>query len=243
MMMNKWFTNKGKKETFVDFNKSEAQNSSMTVYIPQYSSDKNRTLIHLYDNLYFDQKNGAVIEVNGTQTKEGPPDTTGNSITEIEILPRDGKSFTTIPSNGQAKPNDSYESTITTTNASYNQYTYKTKTLITDGSYYYQYFYYSWNTQTFIHLFKCDSKLTYLKSYMLTPNDGLKNQVNPTLNISFMPTGKPATYFSVNDTNNNKTTTLSNYINNVSVFQITASVFYDIANGNIILKRYIIITI
>jgi hypothetical protein len=252
IMINKWFTIKETKETFIDFNKDNAENSSITTYIPQYSTDRNRTLIHLYDNLYFDHKNGAVIEVQGDETRNAS-DLTGNSITQLTTIPRDGRSYTSIEGrdiNSKAIPSDSIDSKITTTNATYDEHTFKTITKIVSGNHRYQFFYYSWNTQTFIHLFKFSEsattttpeipayKLQYIKSYMMNPTDGLKYTITATPASSIIPSPtNPITFYTLDDGKNKTSSFLSNYLTGtVKVFQITPLVFYDIANGNIIVK-------
>jgi hypothetical protein len=236
MMANKWFTFKETKETFVDFNKDNAENSNITVYIPQYSKDRNQTLIHLYDNLYIDQKNGAVIEVEGSQN--GQNDNSGNSISKIHISPRDGRLYTTYftsidNKNNNVIPIDTAESKITTTNPSYSEYTYITETIVDNTKY--QYFYYTWNSQTFIHLFTIssqESKISYKKSFMITPTDGLKYTITST------QTNIPSKIENIiyDEPNNKKNISLQDYLNGMSIFQITPYVFYDIVNGNIILK-------
>jgi hypothetical protein len=45
-------------ESFVNFQNQPA--SGTAVYIPQYSSDSTHTVTSLYDNLYFDSKNGTL---------------------------------------------------------------------------------------------------------------------------------------------------------------------------------------
>jgi hypothetical protein len=252
--MNKWFTIKETKETFIDFNKENAENSSITKYIPQYTLDTKKTVIHLYDNLYFDDKNGVVIEAEGTQS--GTNDNSGNSINQLHIIPRDGLSYRSVQGrtvNNMAQPNDTVESKITTTSSTYDEYTYTTRTLVMIGSMRYQIFYYSWHTQTFIHLFKYSItqtaavgttpsilpyKLQYVKSYMMNPTDGLKYTITANPDPVTIPSpNKVITDFIYNDPNNKNNSYLVGYLGgNVKVFQITSLVFYDIANGNIILK-------
>jgi hypothetical protein len=252
IMMNKWFTLKESKETFIDFNKENAESSSITKYIPQYSTDTNRTLIHLYDNLYFDNKNGAVVEVNSSQTLT-PSESLGDSINKIYVISRKGISVAMYPgqlTNNKAKPFDTTESEITTTTPRYDEYKYSTNTLINNGEFYYTIFYYSWNVETFIHLFKHSRtattvnpiidayKLQYIKSYILSPTDGLKYTVTGAVTPNTIPSPlKLPKDFDYTDANNKNSISLPYYLEGkVKVFQITPLVFYDIANGNIILK-------
>lgn len=256
IIINKLFTLKETTESFIDFNKNNAENSSITKYIPQYSTDTTRTVIHLYDNLYFDNKNGVVLEVEGGQS--GTNDDDGNTISQLHIIPRDGTSYRTVQGrtvDNKAQPHDSIESKINTIPVTYDEYTYTTRTLILFGSFRYQYFYYSWHRQTFIHLFKYSiletaavgttpvipaHKLQYVKSYLLNPTDGLKyTNTASQYTMSIPEPTKANTDFIYNDANNKNSIFLPNYLEQkVKVFQITPLVFYDIANGNIILKDF-----
>lgn len=165
IMINKQFTIKETKETFVDFYKDNATNSLTVLNIPQYSSDSKRLVVHLYDNLYFDDKNGAIIEVVSSQTSgQVAQDTKGTTITDIHIYPRNGGlthttySNTVIKENGDVVGFDTNESKITTITPSYDDFSQIGNIIINNvlpiPSHTYQYFYYTWNKQTFIHLFK-----------------------------------------------------------------------------------------
>jgi len=245
MMVNKWFALREEKENFVDFNSSNATTSSVTMYIPQYSTDKNRTLIHLYDNLYFDNKNGILIEVSSSQSTQPVNDNSGNSISKILVVPRDGRSITTYPGkniNGIAIPTDTNESQITTTNPQYDQYTYTSDTLIISTNNRYQLFYYSWNTQTFIHLFNLPStsteKAKYISTFLINPTDGLKFSLNNGINIDAIPNkSTKITDYPLDDLNNKNDVFLPSYLEGkIKVYQLTPKVFYDVINGNIIIK-------
>jgi hypothetical protein len=265
MMVNKWFTIKETKETFVDFYKDSAENSMTMLYIPQYSTDTNRLVTHLYDNLYFDDKNGAVIEVNSSQI--GTPDTTGKTINRIHISPRDGRTNTTyqsLPDNSQGEVQgiDTAESKVMTITPTYSQYSNTGTVLINNTSpaptHLYQYFYYTWNKQTFIYLFKYNTsettinsktikaqQLLYLRSFVFDET-GIKNVPEVTNVNEYVPVptdaGTPeakykhtknSTYVSLSEVG------LSNYLSSstdTKVFQITPFVFYDSARGIIIIN-------
>ena len=269
MMINKWFTIKDTKETFVDFNKDNAENSLTTLYIPQYSTDSNKLVVHLYDNLYFDDKNGAVIEVEGTQNSVSVSDTTGSSISNIHIYPRNGGLTTqtyaaTKKTDGTVQAADTVESKTTTLTPAYDQFTTICKVLIQNTSpavsNMYQYFYYTWNKQTFIHLFKyniADSRtkqLIYLRSFVFGET-GLKIVVNDESKITSaipIPSENGTSKASYENENNKKlvsspappqttpTTPLTkenSYLDNsIQVIQITPYVFYDNARGIIIIN-------
>ena len=68
------------REGFITFLKNE---DSMTEQIiPQYSDD---TVYKLYDNLYFDRKNGSLIEVDGASEDTNAD---GNIVDSIIVTPR-----------------------------------------------------------------------------------------------------------------------------------------------------------
>ena len=271
MMINKWFTIKETKETFVDFYKSNAENSLTILYIPQYSSDTKRLVSHLYDNLYFDDKNGAVIEVEGTQSTSAE-DTTGSTIQSIHISPRNGgltlQKYETIKkTDGTVQPYDTVESKITTLTPAYDQYTTIGKTAIANTApaplHMYQFFYYTWNKQSFIHLFKFNTsdagsvkakQLIFLRTFVFGEN-GWKSVFEDASKITGaipIPSDNGTPRDNYDNSNNKKVissptppitsplTTLTpqnSYLDNsIKVFQITPYVFYDTARGIIIIN-------
>ena len=269
IMINKQFTIRETKETFVDFYKDNATNSLTILNIPQYSSDSKRLVVHLYDNLYFDDKNGAVIEVDSTQTTSAQ-DTTGSTITRIHIYPRNGglsdQSYSnTDIKDGKVVGYDTHESKITTLTPAYDDYSKIGNVYIndqtSDPAHMYQYFYYTWNKQTFIHLFKFNIKvqvkvkakqLIFLRSFIFGES-GLKSVFEDTANSiskavpAVTDTGTPSDRYK-SDKNKTlvsspappagtSTTTTNSYLDNkIKVFQITPYVFYDTDRGIIIIN-------
>ena len=103
MLFMNWQLFKKNKESFVNFQNNNPSTYGSMVYIPQYTSDSTYKVISLYDNLYFDHKNGNLIEVNSSSCAPNSPatsctDNTGISISEIYIVPRNGESVTIYPS-------------------------------------------------------------------------------------------------------------------------------------------------
>ena len=84
MALYKKWKSSTEKETFVNFQNQPA--SGTAIYIPQYTSNPSKTVLSLYDNLYFDTVNGTLIEVFAPPCASGC-DTTGNNITEITVRP------------------------------------------------------------------------------------------------------------------------------------------------------------
>jgi hypothetical protein len=244
LLLFKWSSFKEEtKESFVNFQSSNTTNSM--IYIPQYSSDLNRTVVHVYDNIYFDQKNGTLIEVN---SENNPPanDSTGSSIININLVPRSGISINTYPSHplksdGTVAPYTTSESLINEITSAYNEFSYRTQCATTDK---YQIFYYAWNKDTYIHLVKNSGATqqangTNIATYRFT-SDGLSNTYTFGSNANNAPMpmflNTNQTPPNITDINNDKMVSLPNYLNGLQVYQITPSVYYDITNGNIITK-------
>ena len=132
----------GDSTDFDKFNRSK-----LVVKIPQYSTEK---AVHkLYDNIYYDPKNGAVIVLDGTQMSGTATDTAGTSITSMNLFERTGanlgkQTFTSVPkapnqtdlSKGSELA-DSYKSFIIVSSVGSNRY---------------EIVYIPWGTQTFLHL-------------------------------------------------------------------------------------------
>ena len=244
LLLFKWSSFKEEtKESLVNFQSSNTTNSM--IYIPQYSSDSNRTVVHIYDNIYFDQKNGTLIEVNSVNN---PPanDSTGSSIININLVPRSGVSINTYPSqplnsDGSVSAYTTTESLITELKPSYNEFSYRTQCATTDK---YQIFYYAWNKDTYIHLVKNagatqQANGTNIATYRFT-SDGLSNTYTFGSNTNNAPLpmflNTNQTPPNITDVNNDTMVSLPNYLNGLKIYQITPYVYYDITNGNIITK-------
>jgi hypothetical protein len=240
------------------------QNVGSVVYIPQYSEKNTNTVVSLYDSLYFDYRNGTLIEILSPESTSGTNDLTGASIIGISVAPRDGVSKSKydsqrINSDGSVPSYATHESLVTSTSELYNHFPYKTI-----GTNNYQAFYFSWNKNTFIHLVNlnidadgvigsngCGSNL---KTFTLTPN-GLMNSVSITNNLPDY-TNNAVMVHAATDTQYRNTS----YLNGANLYKIATSnppsgtfnpnnpapaatsnpdnvsnVSYDITNGNIVI--------
>ena len=244
MLFMNWRLFKKNKESFVNFQNNNPSTYGSMIYIPQYSSDATYKVISLYDNLYFDHKNGNLIEVNSTSCAPNSSatactDKTGASISEIFIIPRSGESVTIYPSSsvnpdGSIPSYSTKESLTKTITPSYNQFSYRTKCPHTDK---YQVFYISWNLDTYIYLVNITpaSNGKSIKVFYITP-DGLIN-TQTTNNVDLPPflTGSQS-YPSVTDPKDNTTYMVPKYLGGaVSVYQVAQNILYDSKNGNLIL--------
>lgn len=237
LMWNRTFS--FREEGFVDFNRD----NQTSMYIPQYSADSERKVIHLYDNIYYDNLNGALIEVNGTQGGT-ETDISGATITDIRIVSRSqqGEVSTVVTKKtedtNEIIPEDTSISLNKETAKLYGDYTYITETEEIQESppdkYKYVCMYSGWNTDTVLQLFKTTgTDLTYIKSYLLTPT-GIKNTIAGTISPTHIQTD-PAKTYSYDESNPDSP--ISNYLENIQVKQVSTKVFYDVKNANIILKN------
>ena len=116
------------------------------IKIPYYSTDK--PVHKLYDNIYYDPSNGAVIVLYG-QEKSGDEETTGSSITGINIFERNGsnqgkKTVSQVPTTPNYTPLASTNTIISS---------YKTFTIVTNtNANQYELVYIPWGKETFLHL-------------------------------------------------------------------------------------------
>ena len=181
-------------EGFIAYNESSSTLNQL--HLPQYSSSN--LLYKVYDSIYFDNKNGNVIELfgttfsNSTTTGTIPTtnvvDVTGATLTDIVLMNRS--------STANAPMTISHYSSSNTTGLSVDQSLIKTSTInsynysITPNSsnfnsnpnisYNYQTLYISWGTDTILHIYDCSNKNnvnigTYLFRQSFDPNHSLYN--------------------------------------------------------------------
>jgi hypothetical protein len=153
ILLTNWLT--CPKEGFVTFHSdiTTGDNIGQTVHIPQYSVKDTNTVVTLYDSLYFDYKNGTLIEVIAPNINGLSNDLTGASITQISVSPRNGAEIINY-STPQNKTSGvgSYstpQSLVTSVDKAYNHFQYTTVNTNTGP---YQAFYISWYTNTYLHL-------------------------------------------------------------------------------------------
>jgi len=245
IIMTNWLTSP--KEGFVSFHSdiTTGNNIGTPIYIPQYSVPDTKTVISLYDSIYYDYQNGTLIEVFAPDAAKTPTnDVTGSTITAIAVTPRDGIAAITYTSKntGSSSTNEysTPQSLVTSVNSSYNQFQY---TSMNTSTHMYQAFYISWNTKTYIHLVNLTSRSnkfgTNLFTYTLD-NNGLINSKNTT-NLPRLP---DLTSVQNNVTLANSRHQTSKYLKDVELYKIatvsasnskTGNISYDIQRGNIVI--------
>jgi hypothetical protein len=212
------------KEGLVDFQQNK--NSLDTISIPTYSTSNNTVKLH--DQIFFDTKNGNIIEVDSDST--GNVDSTGVSIKSTYIYPRDKNDnveiYNTVLNGTVVSSQDTQLSKKTTTISSYNSYSYKSRSINTDT---YIAFCFPWEKETFIHLINFNTK-NHVKSFYF--ND------KGTSRIYEYPANTPIgiNNYSIYNKANNNNTTDPFYDPLKSLHRISSYIKYDITNGNLIIQ-------
>jgi hypothetical protein len=213
------------KEGFVSF--QQTKNALDLVSIPTYSSS-NYT-VKLYDQLYFDNKNGNIIEVDSTRYS-GNVDSTGISIATTYVSARSSSSSSTsyknIINGTTVVPQDTPPSQITTTASSYQSYMYLSQSVNTD---FYTVFCFPWNTDTYMHIIN-NTKNVQEKSFYFNAQGEMKTYDYPDNTrlglTSYIPYIKPA----------DNSTADTFYDPQKALYKIAPFVKYDITNGNLIIQ-------
>jgi len=219
-----------------------------TVTVDKYSSSP---VIKMFDNLFFDNKNGNVIEVDSSRflgnvdangsVLSGNIDSSGTSISNLYISTRDGNLHSYPASNSAANP----ESQISTVTSSYQQWTYNTKCQNTGK---YQLFYVPWNTDTYVHIIQygyinehgedsIGERNTY--TYKFSTNSSTVSAVRYiNSQLPIMPPQNTTT-----DPSNNTFVIDPYYGTNQQVYQLSPTVKFDQSNANLIIRSPSYITV
>ena len=240
---------KKEKEGFVSFGYNNTD--AIKINIPQYSSDENKKVTYLYDNLYFDGANSNLIEVDSsfcsnirvsaTRVSDAISgnvrcnDSVGTSIQNIYVTTRNNitKSY---PTNTDLKL-QVQESTLTNS-ASNNHFSYLTNcpTISDIPGYKYQLFYASWENNTYMHIMGLNPNLSKgdnIQSYYYDYNSAMLKYV-PFVNLNTDVPLYNATYASNEDANNGKLYK-DLIFNRANIYQISKYVKYDLVHGCILI--------
>lgn len=205
------FSNKSlNKEGLINFRKNS--NELDSVFIDMYSPTK--SVIKLHDNLFFDNKNGNLIEIF-------EEDSTTKDLISIYVTTREGL-FTKYMNEPFLEIE---ESDISTVSSSYSSWVYVTKNNKTNN---YSVMYIPWMTETYIHIIDNTSPKD-MKSYMFSDNN----------NFNYSKTSVPSvlnSFVNDSDVSNNKMTIDRVYNATKEVYQIAKNVKYDLSNSNLIVN-------
>ena len=231
------------REGFVSYEANIAPTNS--VKIPQYGP---QPVIKMFDNLFFDQSNGNVVEVDSTpfmgnvdangNYMSGNVDATGASISNLYISTRDGTEHDYTFSNANA--NTTPESTSSNTSCSYNKWSYNTKCATTGK---YKLFYIPWNTDTYVHIVQTETPTNANKQSAYKPVNvytyqfasGSSSSVNAVRYLAdVLPTKVPSN--ANGDANDNQMITDNWYSTTNKVYQLAKYIEFDSSNGNLIMR-------
>jgi hypothetical protein len=238
-------------ESFIGYNRDVALMSFTK--IPEYVSDRN--IIKIYDNIYFDNKNGNVVKL--LSDKSG-----GNTnLKAINVAMRDGTSSgakllpLSAPITGSTladmtstyaffmPSSNLYETTTSVTEDTISSITTNSATTVISRN---LVFYIAWKTDTFLHVIDTTSKDTaYTALSVYIPPNG--NPLPRYYDAKPATPGIIGTQYGIqlndirsnllNEPNNNQLVSLQNYDPSKLVYQMCPNVFFDISNGSLIINK------
>ena len=205
-------------EGFISFGQNNTIMDSMQ--IPQYSS----SYVHkLYDNIFYDPKNGNLIEVDG----DGGNVVTGNTVSTLYVTPRTNPGITSVYEVSNVTNNTINLSTNANTISSFNSWLYPTQCKNTDN---YSVLYIPYGTDTLVHVINNTTSKNVGTFGFISGATGDKE-----LHLS-TPAIQLGNYASDNDLNNDKFVNESYYDATNNVYQISKYVKYDISNANLVIQ-------
>lgn len=243
--INSWFYNDNNVEGFIAFQRNTQ--SLDVVAIPQYSPTA--SVFKLYDNYYFDNTNGNLIQVDGLgyDASGNNVDRIGTSINSLVVTKRDNSlGSVTINTNLNAQGNignfTSPESQMQGYSVPFAEWIVASSTTSTDN---YQVLYIAWNDYTFIDIID-NTVSTSIVSTVSSPvyllgalfNDDVPNKQIP---ISIPASSGYGNQIHIvagsNYTNHQKDNKTRNQplYNNRPVYQVTSFLQFDTVNGNLLL--------
>lgn len=237
------FTNRST-EGFISFNANKNPLAG-DIIIPTYSPSSR--IFKLYDNLFFDNTNGNLIQANGVSLQGNTTtgsintdlaDTIGKSLTSVIVYNRDSSvgsvTIDTQITNGTITNAASAQSQKAGYDTPFSQFMISSNNADTTDNY--QTLYVSWDKYTFIDVINTSVSPPQTLLGALFSETELRGNLLPvplvsadTNNITIVP----AQY--VADSNDGKTNTQSWYGNN-RLYQISSFLYFDTANGNMVLK-------
>jgi protein involved in polysaccharide export with SLBB domain len=220
----------------------EGSNHVDDIYLPFYDGNSSRKVTQVHDSIYFDQKNGNLIEVFVKTTNE-PGNSTVQSLTVKE---RSGKN-NTYSSDASGSTNSSKISSVS---SSFNKFFYVSDTTSTNvNPDKYLVLYISYNTDTILYVFKDTitsgkHKYTLLKSALF--NSGYTKTITDwsKLQLKSTSTDSRFTYNNIDLTRNSPIDTskedklISGEKIDIDLYMFNRTSFMDIKTGDLYLIEY-----
>ena len=217
------------------------------ILLPIYSDDDDHILTKLYDNLYFDQRNGNLIELDGESGDAVNAVNNTVSVSKLHVTPRNGTSTSSFIVNDETGMTTAPKSTL---DNSYSSYIYTSKCENTDK---YVVCVMPWRSDTYIHIINLtEDNPSNLISFSFTYNNiatsfdafsAGENTVSGSKTNSVTDTDGTTSdtsenivseYKSDNHADNNKMVIEPLYDSKKKVYQLAKNVKYDITSSNLI---------
>jgi len=243
------------REGFITF--SSTKPSLDIAYIPQYSKRTN-DIEKIYDNIYFDTKNGNILELVAysqigyfttladAQTRVN---TDPSNIRQFYVIKRDGSSSvsphqTYYNVNGTVQETNVTESLIDNTESSYGRWIYNTRAIDLSHNTY-QILYISWEKNTYIHIIQTSlpgdqtgnaaTVPKHLNSYIFGPSTAYSSEsisvTDNNLSSSKLNTTSP---LDDGHNDNGNIVKFTPYDATRDVYRLNKFLLFDLTNGNLI---------
>jgi len=237
----------GLTEGFLSFQKSADEFSDVRVN----AYNNKRDITKFYDETYYDPKNGNVIGVYGTQYSSSS-DTTGGTVSKIDIVPRDNKSNIITYSKGQTDQALSQESDESKKTKIDSIDTHWTKKFTNN-----QVCCVTWGTATFMYVMDVtnvstagntatgNTSVTYSGTYQPAVAAYYTGEVKSLTNKYIVADNNlnesrkvllTSTYTYVNDGKDGSNVFDDYYAPNRGLYQLVNNVKYDPTNGNLLIQ-------
>jgi hypothetical protein len=215
-----------------------------------FAYDNTRNITKIYDDIFYDPRNGNIVAVYGTQyTSED--DNTGQSVTQIDIAPRIESNIVSYSKGSDNKTlsqvaNESKKSTVDPVDTQWSK-------KFTDN----QVCYLAWGTKTFIYVMNLmnaktagnttvgNTSITYSGSYQPAAmayykDKSLTLSSKYTVNNAELDNKRTiylqSSYTYSGDGNDDKNVIETYYDTTKGVYQLVNNVKYDVANGNLLIQ-------
>jgi hypothetical protein len=239
LLISVWFAQYLPLEGFIGYHQNVAGLTSVTV--PPYTNTRNIT--KLYDSLYYDSQTGSVLELFGQGGDTASTDTTGASLTNMVLMPRDtpdviqynvvtGHTF----SQNVVEPHY-IQSPLSSVNLSW---IFPSVSSAATLPYNYQVAYFAWKTETVLFIYDIlQSKPVGVLPFLLNSSTKL---ITTGLNFT------PAYQTDTDPHNGSYINVMPQYAAHLSQFgaaaapvtqlyQIAANIWFDTANGVLIVSK------
>ncbi len=198
--------------------------------------DNTSTIYKLYDDIFYDNRNGNVVFVTGTQFVSDA-DTTGSSVSQIDIVPRTMLKSVTYKK-GDSTMSQQCEESKSTTISNVETAWFAKNSLN-------QLFYVTWGTDTYLYVAdltgtvgntttgnSSSSSLSYKPVCYSYFNDTIKQSSGMITTPSSIPL--KTAYGYTTDGKDDTNIVVDFYDKVRTVYQLLSNVFYDVKNGNLL---------